>query len=397
MQNETTAAEPREVTPEVIYQEIAPAIEDALSRAAKVSAAINSDETRDAAITMAEEVDDQLFKLTHKPDPKSGDEGGWRERFYVPAYDLATKLREYCDPTIKKGRIIKETLMSGVSKYNNEKDRQERIAREAREAEARRITEEAARKQREADEAAARAKAAVEAEELRKKQAAAAEARRIEAEKEAKEKAEREAREAAAREIQRKIKEEEEHRLAHAQEAKDQGAAQKVDGILSNPTPISPTLDIPRQAADQETLRLEHEQAKRLAQEKAEKEAADAAEAARVLSEAKASAAKAKADADAAALAAATAQAAVSSAIVTRPDSRTTATVRYSWELNSDGTWEGDIKAFAEFVNAVASGRVPREYLTDFDQFRAPAVGEDVTKLREKFVCPGLRAYPVRN
>jgi hypothetical protein len=70
--------------------------------------------------------------------------------------------------------------------------------------------------------------------------------------------------------------------------------------------------------------------------------------------------------------------------------------VRYSWELNSDGTWEGDIKSFWEFVTAIYERRAPKEYLTDFDQFRAPAVGEDVTKLREKFVCPGLRAYPVR-
>ena len=396
MNDETQTAETREVTPEVIYQEIAPTIEDALSRAAKVAASINSDESRDAAITMAKEVDSHLHKLTHRPNLKEGDEGGWRERFYIPAYDLAVKLRDYCDPTIKKGQAIKTTLMKGVSDYNLRKEREERIAREKAEAEARRIAEEAARLQREAEESAARAKAAAEAEERRKQEAEIAEQRRIQAEKEAKERQEREAREAAAREIQRKIREEEEHRLTHAQEAKEQGAGQKVDGILSNPTPISPTLAIPRQAPDQKTLQLEQEQAERVAREKAALEEAQAAEAKRKRDEAEAAAAKAQADADAAALAAATAKAAASSAIVTRPDSRTTATVRYSWELNSDGTWEGDIKAFAEFVNAVAAGRAPREYLTDFDQFRAPAVGKDVTKLREKFVCPGLRAYPVR-
>jgi hypothetical protein len=375
--------------------EMGPAIDDALSKAAQIAASIVDENTRDIAIRMAEQVQSKLDILSH---PEKGDDpGGLRERYYLPAYRHAEDLRVLLDPRIKQGKAINKTLLSGVSDFNMKKEREECIVKEAREAEARRIVEEAARLQREAEAAAARAKAAAEAEEQRKRDAEAAEQRRIQAEKEAKERQERDAREASAREIQRKLKEEEDHRLAHAQEAQDQGAGQKVDGILSNPTPISPTLAIPRQAPDQATLQIEQEQARKVAQEKADKESSEAAEAKRKLDEAEAAAAKAQADADAAALAAATAQAAAASAIVTRPDSRTTASIRYSWELASDGTWEGDIKSFAEFVNAIAAGRAPREYLTDFDQFRAPAVGEDVTKLREKFVCPGLRAYPVRS
>ena len=297
MNEEAQTVELREVTPEVIMKQIGPRIDDALSRAAQVAAAITDEQTRDVAITMAEEVQGQIDLLTHKPCPEDGDKGGWREQFYIPAYRLAESLRDFCDSRIKRGNAVKKTLLSGVSDFNVKKERAERIAREAREAEARRIQEEADRKKREAEEAVARAKAAAEAEARRKQEAEAAEVRRIQAEKEAKERAEREAREAAAKEVERKQREEEDHRLAHAQEAQDQGAGQRVDGILSNATAISPTLAAPQQSKSDESLRLENEQAKRLAQEKADKEAQEAAESRRKLDEAEAAAAKAKASA----------------------------------------------------------------------------------------------------
>ena len=399
MNDETEAAEPREVTPEIIMKQIAPKIDEALAKAARVAAAIVDDETRDIAITMAEEVQDQVINvLTHKPDPDTGDKGGWREQFYIPARNLADSLMDFCDPKIKKAKVIKDTLLGGVSNYNNNKARKERIEREAREAEARRIAAEAERKRKEAEEAEARAKAAAEEEERRKKEAELAEQRRIQAEKEAQEKRDREAREAAARELERKQKEEEEHRLAHAQEAQNQGAPQKVDAILSNATPISPVLADPKKIQDEETLRLQQEQAQNLANEKAELEAREAAEAKRKREEAETAAAKAKADAAAAALESAAAQAAASSAIVTRPDPRTTSVTRWKWDLASDGTEEGDVAAFLLLAKNVVEGRAPVEYL-GFDpknptKFRPQAINSDVTTRKEKFVCPGIKAYP---
>ena len=399
MNEETKAVEPREVTPEVIMKQIAPKIDEALAKAARVAAAIVDDQTRDIAITMAEEVQFQVIDvLTHKPDPDTGDKGGWREQFYIPARKLADSLMDFCDPKIKKAKAVKDTLLSGVSAYNVKKERQERIEREAREAEARRIAAEAERLRREAEEAEAKAKAAAEAEERRKKEAEEAERRRIQAEKEAQEKREREAREAAAREVERKQREEEEHRLKHAQEAQDQGAGQKVDAILSNATAISPTLADPKKIQNEETLRLEQEQSRRLAQEKADKETADAAEAKRKREEAEAAAEKAKAEAAAAAMAAATAQAAAASAIVTRPDPRTTAVTSWKWDLDSDGTEAGDVAAFLLLAKSVVEGRAPIEYL-GFDpknptKFRPQAINADVVTLKDKFNAPGLKAYP---
>jgi len=224
--------------------------------------------------------------------------------------------------------------------------------------------------------------------------------RRIQAEKEAKERQEREAREAAARETARKQAEEGEHRLEHALIAEDMKAGQKVDSILENATAISPVLGKAQQIPDQATVELEHDQARKVAEEKARQEAEASAKAAKERQEAETAAAKAQLEAEeaATAAAAAVAQAAATSAVVTRPDPRTTQVVRFKWDLDSDGTEEGDIAAFLILAKAVVEGKAPVDYL-GFDpkaptRFRPQAINADVTTLKDKFVCPGIKAYP---
>jgi len=393
--------EHQELTLEVMINDIGPAFDSALKTAAKIAASIVDDASKDSAIGMAEQVKAKLDTLTHEPDEEEGDPGGLRERYYVPAYRHAEDIRALFDGRIKEGRAIVKTIMAGVSEFNVKKEREARIARERAEAEARRIQEEADRKRREAEEAARKAKAAAEAEAKLKKDAEEAEARRVQAEKEAKERADREAREAAAKETARKIKEEEDGRLAHAQEAQDVGSGHKVGTILETQTPISPVLAGVQAQKDSETLRLESEQAEKATREKAEldRRASEEAEAKR--KEAEDAADRAKADADAADAAAATAAAAAAAtAIVTRPDSRTTAVSRFKWDLDSDGTVAGDKKAFMFLAKAVVEERAPIEYLFDPEhpeKFRPQAINEDVQRLREAFTCPGLKVYQQRD
>ena len=401
MENEVAQTDPQEITLEMMVSEIGPAFDSALDTAGKIAASIKDDSSRDSAVGMAEQVKDKLDILSHDPKPERDDPGGLRERYYIPAYRHAEDIRALFDGRIKQGKAILKTIMSGVSEYNVRKEREARLARERAEAEARRQQEEADRKRREAEAAARRAKDAAEAEERRKKEAAAAEARRIQAEAEAKERADRETREAAARETARKIKEEEDARLRHAQEAHDVGNERKVETILDTQTPISPVLGSVQAQKDFETLKLESQQAEKATQEKveAERKAQAEAEERRKVAEEEAADAKRASD-EAAASAAAAAASAAATAVVTRPDPRTTAVIRYKWELDSDGTVEGDTKAFLLLARAVVDARAPLEYLFDPnhpEKFRPQAVNEDVQRLKGEFSCPGLKAYPQRD
>jgi hypothetical protein len=381
---------PQVIDPAVIENDIGPRIDKALEQAARIAASITDDASRDIAIDAVEKVRDDCLSPLER----------WREEYYIPKYRATEKLRELFDPRIKQAKAITKTIMGHVADYNIRKKREADLARERAEAEARRIREEAERKQREAEEAERRAKEAAEAEKRRIKEAQEAEARRVQAEKEAAERREREAREAAAAETARKLKEEEEARIRQAEVAHEVGNGPgKVDAILENATPIAPVLAKPEQAKDNEALRLEQEQATRVAEERVLKERAAQAEAEKIRLAAEEDARAKRAEADRlTAEATASAAAAASTAIAVKSDSRTTSVVRWKWDLASDGTEESDKAAVMELLKAIVAGNVPIEFMgydpKHPEKFRPTAIGESVTDMKERFACPGIRAYP---
>ncbi|MBS3927733.1 MAG: hypothetical protein KGZ65_03990 [Sphingomonadales bacterium] len=390
----TTALEripvPEVVDLEIIRSSIGPSIDKALHHAAKIAASITDDASREIAIDAVEKVKDDCLTVLEK----------WREDYYVPKYRDAEDARSVFDTRIKEAKAVVKTIMSHVSDYNVRKKREADLARERAEAEARRLREELERKQRELEAAERRANEAAEAEKRRIKEAEEAEERRIVAEAEARIRAERAAREAAAAETARKLKEEEDARLKQAQLAKDVGNGDaKVDTILESATPISPVLAKPEQAKDLETLRLENEQATRVAEEKVLREQAAAAEAENVRLAAEADA-KAKREELATATAAATSAAAAAAAtsIATTTDSRTVSVTRWKVDLASDGTVDGDRAAVMTLLKAIVEGRAPIEAM-GFDEnhpedFRPSWVVKQAAEKKDRFFCPGWKAYP---
>lgn len=390
---------PEVVVFDTIVKEIGPSIDSALKKAAALAAAITDDASRDLAIAAAERVRDDALKPMEK----------WREELYVAAwYRPGEEVREVFDTRIKPAKTVIKTIMGHVSDYNLLKERQEKLAREKAEAEARRLREDAERKQKEAEEAERRRQEAEAAEKRRQQEAQAAEERRVKAEAEAKERREREAREAAAAETKRKLDEEEDARLRHAQEAQDQGnGATKADAILESATPISPVLARATSHQDAETLRLEQEQAQRVADEKAQLEREAAAAADLRLKEAEADAARKRREADdAVAAATSAAAAAATTSIATQEESRTFGVDRYVWDLESDGTEKGDEDAVYSLLEAIVMTRkspypIPLAYIgynpKRPQDFRPPKIGEDVTEKRDRFSCPGIKVYIQRD
>lgn len=395
----TTALErikiPEVVNFEIIRTEIAPSVDKMLARAdatvVRLAAGIKDDESMAMAVQEAERLRDDGEDMFKK----------WREEFYMDAwYRPGEEVREVFDSRLKRIAVNKKALLGHVADYKARKEREAKLARERAEAEARRQREEAERKQREAEEAERRAKQAAEDEKRRRAEAEAAEARRVLAEQEAQERAERSAREAAAAETQRKLKEEQDSRLEHAQVAHEEGnGPAKVDTILESATPIGPVLAKPEQAKDLETMRLENEKATRIAEEKLLRERQEAAEAERRREEAEAEAFRAREEADRA-VAAATAAAAAAAAtnIKKEDDTGTSGTVRWKWDLDSDGTEEGDIKAILALLKAIVERHAPITFIgydpKHPEQFRPPQIQKDVTDLKDRFKCDGIRAYP---
>lgn len=380
---------PEVVDLEVIRTSIGPSIDKAIHHAAKIAVSITDDASREIAIDAVEKIKDDCLTVLEK----------WRLEYYVPKYRDAEDAREVFDTRLKEAKAVVKTIMSHVSDYNVRKKREADLARERAEAEARRLREELERKQRELEDAERRAREAAEAEKRRVKEAEEAEARRIAAEAEAKIRAERTAREAAAAETARKLKEEEDARLKQAQLAEEVGnGAAKVDTILESATPISPVLAKPEQAKDLETLRLEQEQATRVAEEKVLRENTAAAEAEKKRQEAEAEAQR-KREELAAATAAATSAAAAAAAtsIATKEDSRTISVTRWKVDLDSDGTVDGDRAAVMTLLKAIVEGRAPIEAM-GFDEnhpedFRPAWVTKQVTEKKDRFFCPGWKAY----
>lgn len=393
---EETKALQRVEIPEVVDLDtirltIGPSIDKELARAQRFKISIVDDESCALAIDAAEKLRDNITDVLNT----------LRETYYIEKfYRPGEEARELFDPRLKLAKGLMKDLMTATSEYKLKKEREARLARERAEAEARRQREEAERKQREAEEAERKAKEAAEAEKRRKEEAEAAEKRRIQAEQEAKEKAERDAREAAARETARKLKEEENARLAHATEAEKVGNTDKIEKILDTATPIAPVMAAPQAMPDAETQRIEQELARKRAEEKAEEERKAAAEAEERRKAAEAEAARKREEADKALAAAkaANAAAAITSAVVSRPDPRTVSVTRWKWDLDSDGTREGDIAAFKLIVKGVAEGILPVEYL-GFDpdkptNFRPAKINADVQEYKDRYACPGIKAYP---
>lgn len=389
-------AVPEVVDLEVVRTVLGPGIDKLITRAnasvARLAAGIKDDETMALAVREAELLRDDGKDLLEK----------YREEFYVPQMRVLEDVRiNIFDDRLKKITAHMKTLMGYVSDYKTRKAREEKLAKERAEAEARRQREEAEAKQREAVAAEARAKQAAEEEKRRKEEAIAAEARRVQAEKEAQERREREAREAAAAETSRKLAEEEEARIKHAEVAQEVGnGAAKVDTILDSATPISPVLGKAEQAKSLEAVRLEQENARKVAEEKARQESAAAAEAASKRAAAEAEAFRLRQEADqATAAAAATASAAAAAATeVAKVDSGTTGTVRWVWDLDSDGTEMGDIASVMIILKQIIDGIIPIEYC-GFNRnrpqdWRASIIQKDVTEKKDRFSVKGIRALP---
>lgn len=396
---EPTAALARIVIPEVVDLEvisknIGPSIDQALQKAAKLAANITDDASRELAIDAVESLKDECLSPLKR----------WREEYYRPKYLEAEAAREIFDPRIKQAETVVKTIMGHVADYNVKKQREERLAKERAEAESRRLREDLEQKQRELEAAQRREREAREAEEKRIREAKEAEERRIKAEKEAQERREREARENAAVETARKIKEEEEARLRHAQEAERVGNGPgKVDTILESATPIAPVLARPEAAKDLESLRLQNEQATRVAEEKLLRERAEAEAAEKRRVEAEAETERKRAELHAATEAAtAAAAAAATTSMVNAEEKRTVGVTRWVWDLDSDGTEEGDRKAVLELLKAILDSQattnpVPLEFIgydpKHPEKFRPSKIGESVSDLKDRFSCPGIRAY----
>lgn len=384
----------RVIVPEVvdmaaIKTTLGPSIDKALSLASKIAASVVDDASREIAVDAVEKVQESVEILERWRETE------YEEKYYRPGEDV----REQFDPRIKAGKAVKKLILSAVSEFNIKKERVARLAREAAEAEARRIQEAADKARREAEEAELRAKQAAEDEAKRKREAEEAERLRIQSEKEAKERREREAREAAAAETRRKQDEEEAARLKHAQSAEDLGNGEtKVTAILDNATPISPVVGAPQTTSDLEALRIEKEIADKAAAEKAAIDKAAAEEAEKKRIEAETDARIKREQADQAQAAAAAAVAAATTTITVTKDKRTTSVKRWKWDLDSDGTEEGDKKAFLLIVRAVADNLLPVEFLgfnpKKATDFRPYIINDSVTELKEKFSCPGIKAYP---
>lgn len=389
---------PETVDLDLIEREIAPSIDLALERAAKLAVNVVDDQSRELAIDAVEKLKSDCQKPLKT----------WREDYYRPAYEEAERRRGIFDSRLKKIDAVVKTIMGHVADYNLKKEREERLAKERAEAEARRLREEAERKAREAEEAERKRKQAEEDERRRKKEAEEAEARRLKAEQEAKERAEREAREAAAAETKRKLEEEANARIKHAETAEEVGnGPQKVDTILESPTPIAPVLGRPQESKSLEQQRLENEQATRAAEEKLLREEREAKEAAEKKRLAEEDAERKRKEAEEAAAAAAAAQAAAATtSIATKEESRTFGVETWKWDLNSDGTEEGDKAAVYALLEAIVATRgTPNEVPIDFigydpkkpQNFRPPRIGESVTALKDRFSCPGIKVYMQRD
>lgn len=395
----THIAIPEVVDLAIIETTIGPAIDVALGKAAKLAANIIDVPSRELALDAVEKIKADAIGPLEK----------WREEYYMETHYRPGEIRrEIFDSRLKPAKVLVKTILGHVSDFNMKLERIEKLAREKAEADARRAREELERKQRELAEAEERRVQAEAAEKRRIKEAAEAEERRIQAEKELKERREREAREAAAAETQRKLKEEEDARIIHAQTAESVGNdAGKVNMILDSATGISPVLAKPEQAKDLETLRLEQEQATRVAEEKLlrERAEAEASEKRRVEAETNAQKARDEVAKAAADLTAKTA-AAATTAMVTEESSRTYAVERWVWDLESDGTEKGDKDAVYALLEAILKTRgTPQEVPLEFigydpkhpEDFRPPKVGESVSDLKDRFSCPGIRAYPQRD
>ena len=390
----------RIVVPEIVDMDaitttLGPSIDQALARASKIAASIVDDMSREVAIDAVEKVQESVDILEQ-----------WRQKeYHEKYYEPGEEVRSQFDPRIKTGKAVKKLILASVSEYNYLMERKAKLAREAAAAEARRIQEAADLAQKEAEAAEARAKQAAVDEANRKKEAEAAEARRIQSEKDAEERRQREAREAAVAETKRKQDEETAARLAHAEKAEEVGNGDtKVTAILDSVTPISPVVAAPQQATDLEALRIEKKLADDAAAEKALRDKAASEEAEKKRLAAEDDARVKREAANQAAAAAAAAQAAASGAIVISKDARTTSVTRWNWDLDSDGTLEGDKKAFLAVLRAFITSQdtenpVPFEFVgfnpKKATDFRPALIGEKVTELKEKFSFPGIKAYPV--
>lgn len=350
--------------PEIVQAEIVEYMGSILEQAQQLALDVKDDGSANRAAEIGVAVKTRLVWLKKKRFTDY-------EEHLFPA---AERIRLSFDNPIKLGIAIEKTLGAAVNKYKLDKKREEDRLRLEAEAKARVIREEASRKEREAEAERQRIIKERQEREQRARDEAEAEERRKKAEAKTREDAEIARLKKEQDERARLIKEEEDARLAKAQEAHAVGMADRVEGILENPTAIASVAKaLPTKAVVEEEEKRRAEE-KAAAEEAERKRQAAATEEQRLREEEAAKmkqlqdeADKAKADADLAESAAA------AQATVTAADNRMRTNQKAMYEVV-------DKASFLKMAKAVVEGRAPIEFL-GFDpehpeKYRASAIGK---------------------
>ncbi len=372
------------VDPSVVKGEVIEYIGSVVEDARMLSLAITDDATCEKAVTLGSLIKQKMAWLKKR-----------REVVYEPLKSATENVRLEFDTPLKLGKQIEDTLSAAIITYRQKKRDEETRARLALEAKAKQEREEAARKEREAQAERERIIRDRELAEQKKRDEAAAKERR----KREKEEADR--REVAAKAQAdadaraKQLKDEQDARLKTAQEAHDQGLAERSENILEKQMPVAP-LPAPLPSAAELAAKAEAEkqaEADRMAEYKRKEEERvaeqkkrdeDAAILKRMDDEASLAAAKA---AESEAVAA-------QQITVTRPDDRMSSNVRWYYDVPNE-------EAFRKLCLAIGERRAPVEY-GGFDplepqKFRGCAVlQKDVTRQKDTFQgdAIGIRTWP---
>lgn len=369
--------------PQVVKAEIVEYLGGVLEDARVLSMEITDDATLEKAITLGAMIKEKISYLKNR-----------RKVVYEPLKAATEGVRMEYDNPLKLGDQMERSLSAAVITYRQKKKDEDVRAKLALEAEAKRVREEAARKEREAQAERDRIIRDREAREQRERDERIAEenrvlaaAAKVKAEAEAKAKADADAR-------AKQLQEEEDRRLASAQEAHDVGLAERSETILDAQQPVAP-LPAPLPSAAELAAKAEQEREARAALAAEEKRKADAKAAEDQLREEEAAKLR-QMDEEAAAanaLAAESEAVATSQSKVERPDDRMRTSVTWRYDVP-------DAAAFRKLCLAIGQDRAPVEY-GGFDpeqpqKFRAAAITKDVTRLKDQFQGQdiGIRTWP---
>lgn len=370
--------------PQVVKAEVIEYLGSVLEDARILSVEIKDDSACEQAISLGAKIKEKIAYLKNR-----------RKVVYEPLKAATEGVRLEYDNPLKLGDQMERALSAAVITFKQKKRAEEERVRLAAEAEAKRQKAEAEAKERAAQAERERIIREREAREQQERDERLAEERRRQAAAE-KEKADADAKakaEADARAQQ--LREEEDRRLAAAQEAQDVGLAERSETILAAQQPVAPlAAPLPTAAELEAQARKESVEREAIAAEEKRKSDAKAAEEKKRAEEA-AHLRRLEEEAALAKQRAAEQEAAASQQVtVTRPDERLRTSVSWKYDVP-------DVAAFRKLCRAIADGRAPVEY-GGFDpeqpqKFRGTAaLQRDVTRLKEQFAGSdiGIRTWP---